>query len=74
MSRTVLAIVATTEREKKRLAEIGYRLGRKTFEDVPGTCRLEDWGILECWRYILHDQDAKYARSLRASFIWTHRN
>jgi hypothetical protein len=37
MSRTVLAIVATTEREKKRLAEIGYRLGRKTFEDVPGT-------------------------------------
>jgi hypothetical protein len=37
MSRTVLAIVATTEREKKRLAEIAYRLGRKTFEDVPGT-------------------------------------
>jgi len=36
MSRTILAIVATTEREKK-LAEIGYRLGRRTFEDVPGT-------------------------------------
>ena len=37
MSRTILAIVATTEREKKKLAEIGYRLGRRTFEDVPGT-------------------------------------
>jgi hypothetical protein len=31
------AIVATTEREKKRLGEIAYRLGPKTFEDVPGT-------------------------------------
>ena len=37
MGRTILAIVATTEREKKKLAEIGYRLGRKTFEDVPRT-------------------------------------
>jgi hypothetical protein len=36
MSRTILAIVATTERQKK-LAEIGYWLGRETFEDVPGT-------------------------------------
>jgi hypothetical protein len=37
MSRTILAIVATTEREKKKLAEIGYRIGRKTLVDVPGT-------------------------------------
>ena len=69
MSRTVLAIVATTEREKKRLAEIGYRLGPKTFEEVPGTSRLEDWGILEHSCYVLHDRDVNYARSLRASFI-----
>jgi len=37
MGRTIPEMVATTERQKKKLAEIGYRLGRKTFEDVPGT-------------------------------------
>ena len=34
---------------------------------------MEEWGILKYWRYLLHE-DAKYARSFRAPFIWTHRN
>ena len=29
---------------------------------------MEEWGILKYWCYVLHDRDAKYARSLRALF------